>query len=61
MKVKVEYEEGGPAGRLYTFEAPDETQIGDTLMDGEKKVTVLVIGSGYNGPTRSLLPPGAKP
>ena len=38
----------------YAFNAPEGTKVGDILTDGMQSVTVVKVGSDYNGPMRWL-------
>ena len=43
---------GGP--RVYAFEVPEGTRVGDVLWDRGQAVTVVQIGSDYSGPLRAI-------
>jgi hypothetical protein len=55
--VQVQFKEGGTR---YTYEAPDSTQVGDTVMfyswllGGEQSATVAAVGSDYAGPVKRV-------
>lgn len=62
MRVRAQY---GGEGKLYTFDAPEGTQVGDELSqqeDGGGQVLVVAeTGSDYKGETRQLYPRAEMP